>query len=123
MFKKSAFMSPTIIILSDASDAFSIDQDRFLQKDMSQLEGRFVQQRKILQVGSLILIHTHLMFISSRSMRLVTCTLSEFDTYTKTPSPKLFLSLQKIGLKPLLCSFGSIMPKSVTKLIKLSIFF
>lgn len=105
MFKKSAFMSPTIIILSDASDAFSIDQDRFLQKDMSQLEGRFVQQRKILQVGSLILIHTHLMFISSRSMRLVTCTLSEFDTYTKTPSPKLFLSLQKIVLKPLLCSF------------------
>lgn len=43
-------MSPTTIILSDASDAFSIDQDRFLQKDMSQLGGRFVQQRKILQV-------------------------------------------------------------------------
>lgn len=34
-------MSPTTIILSDA---LSIDQDRDLQKDMSQLGGRFVQQ-------------------------------------------------------------------------------
>lgn len=98
IFKKSTFRSPTTIILSDSSYAFSMDQDKFLQKKLSQFGGRYVQQSKILQIGSLISTQMHSIFVGSKSMRLFTR--SEFDIYTIIPPPKLFLSLRKIVLKP-----------------------
>lgn len=59
--KKIAFKSPRIIILSDSSCVLTIDHSSFFQNDLSELGGRYMQQRNIhvLEVVSLISIHIH----------------------------------------------------------------
>ena len=89
-----SFKSPTLSNLLDISEALSMDQQIFLQIDLSELGGQYVHQRRKLQVGSRISIQIHSTFTGSRSVRLRT--LSEFDMFLP---PKLFLPLREITLE------------------------
>ena len=69
-FRKLKLRFPTITILSDNSEAFSMDHSNFFQNELSAFGGLYTQQRRMLQVGSLISVHKQSVSIGSKFSRL-----------------------------------------------------
>ena len=69
MFKKSTFRSPRIMILSECSLLFSKDQEKFFQKVVSVVGGRYTQHKKKIEVWFSISIQIHSTLTGSKSTR------------------------------------------------------
>lgn len=92
--KKSTFKSPKIRNLLEISDTLSSDHENVSQKDLSLFGGRYIQQRKKLQVGSHNSNQIHSIDEDSRSIRREALIVE--GTQIRIPPPCEFLSLRKM---------------------------
>lgn len=105
IFRISTVKSTTTIILSYSLFAFSKDQDRFLQKGLSKLGERYVQQLRVTNFD------TNAFTVFWFQSNAFGYSHWIWHIYNNTP-PKLFLSFRKVVLKPSIWSCWSKMPES-----------